>query len=61
MAAVTALSLLYYTYVVSKKIPGADQTDKAKMTIAEKAKECGQYVQRKADEDTYSAPATELS
>lgn len=49
LAAVTALSWIY-NYVAGKHPPGSDQLDHAKMRVANKAREYGQYVQHKAHE-----------
>ncbi|KAA8525216.1 hypothetical protein F0562_006920 [Nyssa sinensis] len=54
MVALTALSWIY-NYVAGKHPPGADRLDYARMMIADKAREYGQYVQHKAQEATQGA------
>lgn len=54
--ALVALSWMY-NYVAGKHPVGADKLDRARMRIADKAKEYGHYMQHKAREVTHQAAA----
>lgn len=56
MVALAALSWIY-NYAAGKHPVGADKLDRARMRIADKAKEYGHNVQHKAQEATHQAAA----